>query len=318
MLSIDHQIFYISTPLESLSELICDSSTCSSYFYELAQTCQNIQRFIVINAIVSVNDGIIKLIEVQKNLKYFEWKDNFEEVVDNFMDMDDPYYNEMLLTLVKKSDMIDHLILLFHYDGHKLFEILSKFSKLKTLTLNKYCLKDTIIPMYYDLETLKVDHITINAAVNLITNSGGKLKEVLFKYNGYYNNEYSVETYAKETLNLIHKTYKCCSLVEILSLIFPLTTDHFIEFENLLKNCHNLKKLTLIIDDINIDGNDYERSSENVKKLLQILVKSAPIGLKEIKIFNDFIPYLESLKILEKWRDQNIIICLGVLKDFHF
>ncbi|GBB95144.1 hypothetical protein RclHR1_24880001 [Rhizophagus clarus] len=320
-ISISHQTFLFRVPetkalIESLSELICDSFTCSSYFHDLAYNCHNIQRFIIINTTTSVNNGIIKLIEVQKNLKYFEWKDDFEQIDDDIIDL----YNEIFSVLEKKADNIDHLVLLFYYQSNKLSKILPKFHKLKTLTLNKYCcLEDAMMPVYNDLEMLNIDHITINAAVNLIANSGGKLKEVLLNYNGYYNDDHYVEIYAKETLELIHKTYKNCPLIEILLLTFPSSTEHFIKFEELLIYCRNLKKLTLVIDDIlDVDNyENYERNPESIKKLLQILVRSAPIGLKEIRIYNDSIPYLGSSRILERWGDQNIIVHLGMLKDFY-
>src|SRR6202034_2936187 len=88
--SIKHQIFDFpeaKARLESLCELKCDTSIDSSYFYGLAHICKYIQRLTIINNIVKANHGIAKLIEVQENLKYFEWKDDFEE--DYFIE--DPY-----------------------------------------------------------------------------------------------------------------------------------------------------------------------------------------------------------------------------------
>src|SRR6266498_4677814 len=88
--SIEHQIFYFpkaKTSLESLCELKCDTSIDPIYFYGLACICKHIQKFIIINTIdynIMVNDGIIELIEAQKNLKYFKWKDDFDHVDDNF------------------------------------------------------------------------------------------------------------------------------------------------------------------------------------------------------------------------------------------
>ena len=76
MRSIEHQIFYFpraKTCLDSLCELKCDASSDPVYFYGLACICKNLQRFIVINTGVKVNDGMVKLIEAQKNLRYLEW-----------------------------------------------------------------------------------------------------------------------------------------------------------------------------------------------------------------------------------------------------
>src|ERR1043165_6165199 len=79
MRSIKHQIFYFPEAkirLNSICELTCENSIDSSYFYGLACLCQNIQKLIIINANAKANYGIVKLIGVQNNLKYFEWKDD--------------------------------------------------------------------------------------------------------------------------------------------------------------------------------------------------------------------------------------------------
>ncbi|CAB4404272.1 unnamed protein product [Rhizophagus irregularis] len=66
--------------LESLCELTCDTLIDTRYFYRLAHICQQIQRIIIINKnLVKVNHGTTKLIEFQKNLKYFKWVDEFKE-----------------------------------------------------------------------------------------------------------------------------------------------------------------------------------------------------------------------------------------------
>src|SRR6266542_4441408 len=70
MRSIEHQIFNFpkaKTRLESLCELNCDISIDPIYFYRWACICKYIQRFIITNTDVKGNDGIVKLIEAQKN-----------------------------------------------------------------------------------------------------------------------------------------------------------------------------------------------------------------------------------------------------------
>src|SRR6266536_1613626 len=111
MKSIKHQIFYFpeaKARLESLCELKCDVSIDSSYFYGLSYICQCIQRLIIFNVDPKTNHGIAKLIEVQKNLKYFEWKDDFDD--DSFTE--DPY-EEIFLELEKKADSLNHLKIYF-------------------------------------------------------------------------------------------------------------------------------------------------------------------------------------------------------------
>src|SRR6266536_785160 len=140
MRSIKHQIFYFpeaKARLESLCELKCDTSIDSSYFYGLSYICQCIQRLIIFNVNPKANHGIVKLVEVQKNLKYFEWKDDFEEN-DYFTDP----YEEILLELEKKADSLNHLKIYFQYvDDYEhtlLQKVLPKFHKLKTLIIDVF------------------------------------------------------------------------------------------------------------------------------------------------------------------------------------
>jgi hypothetical protein len=66
---IEHQIFYFPEAklrLESLCELICDTSLDNSYYYGLSWLCQYIQKLIIFNVDQKVHHGIIKLIKVQK------------------------------------------------------------------------------------------------------------------------------------------------------------------------------------------------------------------------------------------------------------
>src|SRR3954453_13115877 len=115
MRSLKHQIFYFpkaKARLNSLCELKCDTSIDSSYFYGLARICQCIQRLIIINNNLKANPGIVELIVVQNNLKYFEWKDDFLNDYDYFIE--DPY-GEIFLALADKADSLIHFIAAFQY-----------------------------------------------------------------------------------------------------------------------------------------------------------------------------------------------------------
>ncbi|UZO00203.1 uncharacterized protein OCT59_001456 [Rhizophagus irregularis] len=159
MISIDPKISLFRLPenrtlLESLYELTCGTSTCPSFFRDLALVIQNIQRLIIINENNEINRRIIELINVQKNLRYFEWKDDFEDEYNIEYDL----YDEMLVALQQRSETIFHLLILYFQffnceecHEHKLFDILPKFLKLKTLTLNKYYLEsERVLPIYYN------------------------------------------------------------------------------------------------------------------------------------------------------------------------
>ncbi|GES83763.1 hypothetical protein GLOIN_2v1764020 [Rhizophagus clarus] len=133
MRSIKHQIIYFpeaKARFESLCELNCDTSINSIYFYGLSQFCQFIQRFIIVNINPKPNHGIVKLIEVQKNLKHFEWKDEF---YDEYL-TEDPY-KDIFLALEKNANSLNYLRINLQYvDGIEnisLQKILPKFYRLK-------------------------------------------------------------------------------------------------------------------------------------------------------------------------------------------
>ena len=193
MISIKHQIFYFpeaKTRLESLNELKCDTSTDSSYFYGLANVCQNIQGLIITNTNKKVNHGIIKLIEVQRNLKYFEWNDNYEE--DFFIELLEDPYTEIFSILAKHANSLNNFVVYlqcdFDYDHYIHSQryaflpiILKKLHKLKRLNLPSFPLDNdermkTL--KYHDLERFEIDYININLITCIIKNSGGYLKSI--------------------------------------------------------------------------------------------------------------------------------------------
>jgi hypothetical protein len=306
MRSIKHQILYFpeaKTRLESLCELKCDTSIDSSYFYGLVSICQNIQRLIIVNVISKTNSGIAKLIEVQKNLKYFEWTDDFD--VDYLTD--DPY-EEAFLELEKKAGFLNHLKLSFIYIESFNYiimrRLLPKLHNIKTLKINDLSFineSTSKMLVYNDLEILNIDYISIGETSIIIENSGGHLKEVSLKPHEFI---YYQEYFSDESLIFMRKIYENCPSIEYLSLAFLPSRNHFIEFEKLLQVCQNLKSLLLITSNSYIYETK-EEILENRKEILKILIKSAPTNLREIRFFNDFNVSSEVLEeFLEKWRDR--------------
>ncbi|UZO20257.1 uncharacterized protein OCT59_012683 [Rhizophagus irregularis] len=306
---IKHQIFYIpeaKNRLESLCELKCDTSIDPSYFYGLARICQFIQRLIIaVNIVPKSNSGIAKLIEVQKNLKYFEWTDDFD--VDYFID--DPY-KEIFLELEKKAGFLNHLKLSFLYtdsfDYTIMQRLLLKLHNIKTLKINdlSFIYESTFKTLVYNnLEILNIDYITIGETSIIIENSGGHLKEVSLKPHDFI---YYQDNFSDESLIFIRKIYENCPSIEYLSLAFLPSKNHFIEFEKLLQVCQNLKSLILITSNYYETEETEEEVLENRKEILKILIKSAPTNLREIRFFSDFNVSLEVLEeeFLEKWRDR--------------
>ncbi|CAB4477673.1 unnamed protein product [Rhizophagus irregularis] len=286
MKSIKHQIFYFPEAmvrLESLCELQCDTIIDSSYFYGLSQLCQYIQRLLIINNDSKPNHGIIKLIEVQKKLKHFEWDDNFD---DDFTDYDP--YEELILTLEKKS-------------------------RKPQLFKNNF-----FIFVYCKLEVLNIEQNKLSVISSIIENSGGCLKKVLFSP---YNIKCERFNFNEDSLiNFIRKIYENCPSIEYLSIAFSPLKEHFIELEKLLKICKNLKSLLLVVIFDN-EKDTYENSLKNGEELLKILIRSAPINFKEIRFCHRFKFSLEILEeFLEKWRGRHAISLftteyLGIYKE---
>jgi hypothetical protein len=314
MKSIKHQIFYFpeaKTRLESLCELKCDTSIDSSYFYGLSQSCQFIQRLIILNMNPMPNRGIAKLIEVQKNLNHFEWKDDFdgEYLTEN-------PYEEIFLALGKKTDSLNHLRVFFQYvegiENTLLQKILPKFYKLKVLIIDDWIfftkeeLEQLKMQVYHELEILNIECNCLNVISSIIENNGGRLKKILFR--PYETLEFEDYNFYEDSLSFIHKTYENCPSVEYLSIAISPSKDHFIEFEKLLKTCQNLKSLSITIYNMDeIETN--EKILENGNTLLEILIRSAPINLKEIGFDNgDFKFSLENFEeFLGKWKGRSAL-----------
>ncbi|UZO04406.1 uncharacterized protein OCT59_024792 [Rhizophagus irregularis] len=307
MKSIKHQIYYFpdaNNRLETLYELECDTSIDSSYYYGLARICKCIQRIIIFNVNPKDNHGIAKLIEVQKNLKYFEWNDDFKNIDFTY----DPY-EEILFELEKKTNILKHLKIFLHYvDNFErslllLQNVLMKLNGLKTLMGDFSIFGEHEMKMLYfnNLEILHIDCITLIEASIIIENSGGKLKEVSIKP---YDFVYYEDNFSEDTLIFIRKIYQKCPLIEVLSLAFSLSKDHFIEFENLLKICQNLKSLLLFTSNFHIRETE-EKILESGEEILKILISSASNNLREIRFFNNFKFSLGTLEnFLENWRGR--------------
>ncbi|GBB87422.1 hypothetical protein RclHR1_01390012 [Rhizophagus clarus] len=304
MRSIKHQIFYFPEArfrFESLYELICDASIDSSYFYGLVQLCQHIQRLIIDNVEPKVYNGVATLIKVQKNIKYFEWKDD-----------DGSYrpglnpYKEILLALEQKTDTINHLKLNLLYNDCTLQKVLSKLHKLKTLIASFWPFNEEQLKMfvYRDLEIFEIDYYELKSASIIIENSGGRIKKILLCSYGLFD---YINKFHDDSLMFIRKVYEHCPSIEYLSLTFSPSNEHFTELEKLLKICKNLKSLLIAI--YMNDSITEEKLLENGEEVLKILNRSAPANLREIRFLYD---YKFSLEILEeflgKWKGYGLSI----------
>ncbi|CAB4439941.1 unnamed protein product [Rhizophagus irregularis] len=254
------------------------------------------------------NHGIAKLIEVQRNLKHFEWNDD----IDYDYLTEDPY-EKIFLALEKKADSLNYLRVYFQYiegiDHILLQQILSKFYKLKILIIDDFFffteeqLEKLKLQVYNDLEILNIEWNKLNVISSIIENGGRSLKKILFRPYDIIECEYG--SFNKNSLNFIRKIYENCPSIEYLSIPFSPSKEHFTEFEKLLKICKNLKSLLLVI--CNMDKIEtIEEIYESGEILLKILIRSELINLKEIRFYDDFKFSLESLEeFLEKWFDKS-------------
>jgi hypothetical protein len=339
-----YQIVYIpeaKTHLESLCELTCDTSIKPNYFYGLARVCQYVERIIIISNTLKVNYGAVKLIEVQKNLKYFEWKDGFDED-DDYFSLDYPF-TEIFHVLKKHANTLDHIDIniLYEYgynDFDYILRTLLELYKLKILNLNSLIFlhhkefeEKLEMVAYRDLEIFEISVIDIYYATCIIKNSRYLRK---LKINDYY--EDCDDKFYDKTLNLIRTICENCHSVEYLSIpVFPFSDDHLIEFEKLLKKCQNLRSLVFI-------NTSYGKTVEveDGEHLSNVLIRAASKNLREI-IFNYEIRFTSKTleTFFEKWRGRpaisisvsaaycqsdefinlvNKYIVEGIIKEFRF
>jgi hypothetical protein len=286
--------------LESLCELTCDTLIDSKYFYRLAHICQQIQRITIFNKNYEINYGTTKLIELQKNLKYFKWVDDYNEE-ECYMDLLEDPYSDIFHILKKHVNTLNHfeIYLQFGYDYYNDYDytflqnVLLELHNLKIIEiysptfLNENDLNKKLeIATYCNLEILDMDSIYIYHATCIIKNC------LYLRELRIYNYHWDYDNFNDDTLNFIRTICENCSLIEYLSIpTFPLLENHFIEFEKLLRKCQNLRSLhfaeTYYDEEDELEYGDY---------LSSVLIRDASTNLRVI-----YIPYniKFSLKTLE-------------------
>ncbi|GBC07554.1 hypothetical protein RclHR1_07530003 [Rhizophagus clarus] len=311
--------------LESLCELTCDTSIDSKYCYIISRICQQIQRINIFNNNFKVNHGTAKLIEFQKNLKYFKWKDefNYDYYTPYLERLEDPY-DEIFDILKKHANTLNHfeIVLQFDYptnchsdyrdiynkyDYTFLQYTLLELHNLKILKINTPIFlnnndfnKKLEMVAYRNLEIFETDFIDIYQATCIIKNSF-YLREL--RIHEYYVDH---DEFNDDSLDFIRTICENCFLIEYLSIpTFPLLEDYCIEFEKLLKKCQKLRSLYFKDSYHYEEGNELEFG----EYLLNVLVKETSKYLREFGITCDFEFSLKALEtFFEKWKGRPAVL----------
>jgi hypothetical protein len=245
--------------LSEISELRCNGNIEPHYFQGLAKYSQNIEK-IIINSGREDNYGLAKLIEVQKNLKYFKIVRDANARNDTFMTINHGLIKNTKSLIEFKATFEGILFL------PNILPKMVNLRKLKLLVreLDQRYEDQLKISSYPNLQILHIKNISVNTMVNLIKKTRGNLKEI-------WVDEYKLCDNIERLIRII---YENCPKLEILSII--LYNYNFIEFEKLLHSCYYLRVLYIKI--LSMDRNEEE--DRNI--LSEILKDSAPICLNNI------------------------------------
>src|SRR6266540_1437469 len=134
--------------LRNLSELRCNSNISSEFFYQLSQTCHNIQSLKVKFREV-ISNGLADLISGQQNLKCLNirnYNGDWVEIISSLtrlpntlikLDFDDQGYKPIPLSFIAKFTNLQELVLSFNHNIES-FKNLQHviFPQLQTLSFN--------------------------------------------------------------------------------------------------------------------------------------------------------------------------------------
>jgi hypothetical protein len=299
--------------LESLCELTCDTLIDTNYFYRLAHVCQQIERITIISKKSEANHGTTKLIEFQKNLKYFKWVDEFDD--ECYYNLSNDLYLDIFNVLKKHANTLTQFEISLQHDYNDIYTVhedydytflqyaLLKLHNLKIVEidsppfLNNYDFNKKLeMATYHDLEIFKIDVIDVYQAICIIKNSSYLRELCIHEY--HWNND----SFNDDSLNFIRTISENCFLIEYLSIpMFPLLENHFIEFENLLKKCQKLQSLYFkgkwnYGEEKKLAYSDY---------LSRVLTRDASINLNKIGIPYNVKFSLKTLEtFFEKWKGR--------------
>ena len=136
----------------------------------------------VINTDVIDNDGLIRLIEVQRNPRYFEWRNELRGFDPYYENEYDDVFSNTFLAVEEKADTLDHLIMVFQdFEGCDTYLPvpidLLKFHRLKTLRIiaPSYQVDEQLVKTsFQDLEVFHAKSPSYETIDSIIKKSGGR------------------------------------------------------------------------------------------------------------------------------------------------
>ncbi len=245
--------------LKNLSELKCRSDISSECFYQLYQTCHNIQS-LNINLENFISNGLLDLISIQRNLKYLNVLNNSH--VDNLVKIFPSLTN--LPNTIIKLDICGR-------NNYVSLSFLAKFTNLQELVLSFYhqteFFKDLQHVIFPHLQILKFffdmpNHVYL---IKFLKNNGKNLKEICL--NEQHNN----------SLNLAVAEF--CPNLKSLYTIFD--EDDIETLKVILTSCQQLESLETWC------GETWFNYYLNENELLEVVVNYSPEKFYELKLHYD-------------------------------
>jgi hypothetical protein len=272
-ISYDMQLILISEAKECFSEiefLMFHDDIDEEILIGLSEICKSIKKleyFVYTNK----QNGIVKLIDAQKNLK---------EVCFELLDLD---FTDNIINL--KNSLIKHgkTIEFIKIREPSIINTFSYFENLKILEVDSKAddeswgqLAAVSLPF---LQILNAVVVPINILASLIEKTKGDLKEIRIRY---------IDPNDTNNKRLIQAIYQNCPKLKYLELSIG---NSISEFEKLLINCKYLDGLYIIMEDTDWEG------------LFEVLTRSSPTSLFKFKFYFYLPPKSEALKLFfDNWK----------------
>jgi hypothetical protein len=251
----------------------------------LSEICKSIKK---LDYFVYANNqnGIVKLIDAQKNLKEVFFDFNFN-TSSRFINLEK--------SLIKHEKTIEHIKLVTYTPITNIF---SYFKNLKILKVENVVHRESwdqlAAASLPSLQILNATEVPINILASLIEKTKGDLKEIKIDF---------VEHDDTNNKRLIQAIYQNCPKLKYLELSIG---NSISEFEKLLINCKYLDGLYILMY-----ITDWER-------LFEVLIRSSPTSLFKFKFRFYKLPEPEHLKLfLDKWKGRHPMLLQTIPKNIN-